>query len=229
MAKESKRYRTVREQVKDQELTVEEAVSAIKKTATAKFDEGVEVAIRLGVDPKKSDQAVRGVCAMPAGTGKSVVVAVVCEGDKIKDATDAGADQVGGDDLIASIGKGKLDFDVLIAEPSCMARLSRHGKVLGPKGLMPNPKSGTVAADVATAVKQAKDGQVTYRAERSGIVHAAIGKASFSEADLVTNFNALLESIKKAKPASAKGQYLVNASLASTMGPSVKIDVVPLR
>lgn len=229
MAKLSKRLKQLREQVPATELSVEDAVAATKKLATAKFDEGIEVAIRLGVDPRKSDQAVRGVCPLPAGTGKSLRVAVVCEGDNQAKAKKAGADVVGDDDLIDSIGKGKLDFDILVAEPGCMARLSRHGKILGPKGLMPNPKDGTVTADVVAAVKQAKAGQVNYRAERSGIVHASIGKASFKEADLVANFNALLESVKKAKPASAKGQYLVAASMSTTMGPAVQLNMAVLR
>jgi large subunit ribosomal protein L1 len=229
MPKASKRMRALREQATEAELTVEEAISKVKARATAKFDETVEVSIKLGIDARKSDQAVRGVAAMPAGTGKAVRVAVACEGDKAKDAKEAGADLIGGDDLLDSIGKGELDFDVLIAEPGIMGRLSKHGKLLGPKGLMPNPKSGTVTADVTAAVKQAKAGQVTYRAERAGIVHAAIGKASFSEADLSSNFHALLDSIKKAKPASAKGQYLVSAHMASSMGPAVSLNMGPLR
>ena len=229
MAKTSRRIKELRKNVPTEELSVKDAVIAVKKNATAKFDEVVEVAFKLGIDPRNSEQAVRGVCAMPAGTGKNVRIAVVCEEDNAKKAKDAGADIVGGEELINEIGKGKLDFDVLISEPGMMARLSRHGKLLGPKGLMPNPKSGTVSADVVGAVKSAKAGQVTYRAERAGIVHAPIGKASFSDDDLVANFNALLTSIKKAKPAAAKGQYLVNIHMSSTMGPGVTLDAGALR
>lgn len=229
MAKKSKRLRALQDKAVTEELTVTAAIGAVKSSATAKFDEAVEVSIRLGVDPRKSDQAVRGVAAMPAGTGKTMRVAVVCEGDNTKVAEEAGADLVGGDDLIASIGKGELDFDVLIAEPGVMSRLGRHGKILGPKGLMPNPKSGTVSNDVGSAVRQAKAGQVTYRTERAGIVHAAIGKASFSEADLASNFEALLASVKKAQPTAARGQYLVSIRMGTTMGPAVRINVGPLR
>ena len=226
----SKRMQKLNEKSTGEEnLAVADAIASVKKNATAKFDETVEVAVRLGIDARKSDQMVRGVVAMPAGTGETVRVAVACQEDKVKEAVDAGADIVGLDECIAMISKEKFDFDVLIAEPAIMAQLGKHGKVLGPKGLMPNPKSGTVTNDIAAAVKQAKHGQVTYRTEKAGIIHAAIGRASFSESDLESNFMALIGSLKQAKPASAKGQFLVNARMSSTMGPAVRIDVSPLR
>ncbi len=229
MSKSSKRITELRSSVAAGELPVAEAMELVKKNATAKFDETVEVAISLGVDPRKSDQMIRGVAALPAGTGKQVRVAVICENDKADAATEAGADLVGFEDLLNQIGKGQLEFDTLIAEPAVMSRLAKHGKILGPKGLMPNPKSGTVTNDIGGAVKRAKAGQATYRTERGGVVHAPIGLASFSSEDLMANFTALLDSIRKAKPAVAKGQYLVKASLSSTMGPAVPIDVAPLR
>lgn len=229
MAKESKRLRELRKDAPADQLELAAAIARVKGAATAKFDESIEVAVRLGVDPRKSDQAVRGVVAMPAGTGKEVKVAVLCQADKQDAAKEAGADIVGFEDLLEKIGKGELGFDVLIAEPTVMPKLGKHGKVLGPKGLMPNPKQGTVMADVAKAVKQAKAGQVTYRTEKAGIVHAAIGRASFAEADLESNFHALMRALKQSKPAAAKGQYLVSASLSSSMGPAVQVDVAPLR
>ena len=229
MARTSRRTAELRKATPTEALPLADAVEAVKKSATAKFDETVEVALRLGVDPRKSDQMVRGVTALPAGTGKSVRVAVICEYDNAAAATEAGADLVGFEDLIDNIGKGQLDFDILIAEPMVMSRLAKHGKILGPKGLMPNPKSGTVTKDLAGAVKRVKAGQSTYRTERGGVVHAPIGLASFSQEDLVANFTALLESVRKAKPSSAKGQYLVKASLSSTMGPAIPIDLAPLR
>ena len=229
MAKVGKRIKELKKKVTEAELTVEEAISAVKKNANAKFDEAIEVAIRLGVDPRKSDQVVRGVAAMPSGTGKKVRVAVLCQGEKIDIAKKAGADIVGFEDLLEKFSKEEFDFDVLIAEPSVMPQLGKHGKVLGPKGLMPNPKSGTVTNDIETAVKRAKSGQVTYRTEKSGIVHAAIGKASFTDEAIKDNFLALIHSVKQAKPSAAKGQYLVNARLSSTMGPAVHINVAPLR
>lgn len=221
--------RALREQAGEESLEIAAAIAKVKGGASAKFDESIDVAIRLGVDPRKSDQAVRGVVAMPAGTGKAVKVAALCQGDGQAAAKEAGADLVGFEDLLEKIGKGELDFDVLIAEPAAMPQLGKHGKVLGPKGLMPNPKQGTVAADVAKAVAQAKAGQVSYRAEKAGIIHAAIGRASFKEEDLQANFHALVGSLKQAKPAAAKGQYLVSATMSSTMGPAVAVDVAPLR
>lgn len=231
MAGPSKRMRALKEQQgpADSSLSVTAAIAAVKQNATAKFDESVEVAVRLGIDARKSDQMVRGVVAMPAGTGETVRVAVACTEDKAKEAGDAGADVVGLDACLELIKKEKFDFDVLIAEPATMAQLGKHGKALGPKGLMPNPKSGTVTKDLVAAIKQAKHGQVTYRTEKAGIIHAAIGRASFSEGDLESNFMALIGSLKQAKPSGAKGQYLVNARMSSTMGPSVRIDVAPLR
>ena len=201
----------------------------VKKNATAKFDETIEVAIRLGVDSRKSDQAVRGVVPMPSGTGRSAKVAVICHDDKVASAKEAGAEIAGSAEVLELLEKGEYPFDVLISEPTSMAQLAKYGKQIGPKGLMPNPKSGTVTNDIEKAIKSAKAGQVTYRTERGGIVHAPIGLASFSEEAIVANFMALVDSVKKAKPASAKGQYLVDARLTSTMGPSVSVDIAPMR
>lgn len=228
--KPSKRVRNLREgRDPVAVVAIEEAAALVKKNATAKFDETVEASIRLGVDPRKSDQAVRGVVSMPSGTGRDTKVAVICQDEKVDAAKKAGADYAGTQEVLGLLDKGEYPFDVLIAEPTSMAQLGKYGKQLGPKGLMPNPKSGTVTADVKTAVTKAKAGQVTYRTEKAGIVHAPIGRASFTEDALAANFNALVDSLKKAKPSAAKGQYLVGARLSSTMGPSVAVDLAPLR
>ena len=228
--KDSKRIRSLREsRDSSKEIPVTEAIALVKKNANAKFDETIEAAIRLGVDPRKSDQAVRGVVSMPSGTGRTAKVAVFCNEDRVDEAKGAGADITGMQDVTALLEKGDFSFDVLIAEPTVMAQLSKHGAKLGPKGLMPNPKVGTVTNDIATAVEKAKAGQVSYRTERAGIVHAPIGNSSFSDDDLVANFNALVDSVKKAKPSASKGQYLVGIKLSSTMGPSVTVDVAPMR
>jgi large subunit ribosomal protein L1 len=201
-----------------------DALALVKQTATAKFDESVDLAINLGVDPKKSDQAVRGSVVLPAGTGKTVRVAVFAQGDKAEAAKAAGADIVGFDDLAASVKGGKLDFDVVIATPDAMRVVGQLGQILGPRGLMPNPKVGTVTMDVTTAVKNAKAGQVQYRTDKAGIVHCTIGRASFGVEQLAANAKALLDALNKAKPAAAKGQYLKKLCVSSTMGPGIRID-----
>jgi large subunit ribosomal protein L1 len=208
--------------------TLQDAVKEIKSRSKTKFDETVEIAMNLGIDPKHADQNVRGVVSLPAGTGKSVRVAVFAKGDKAEAAKKAGADIVGADDLAEQVQAGKMDFDRVIATPDMMVTVGKLGKVLGPRGLMPNPKLGTVTADVAEAVKAAKGGQVEFRAEKAGIIQAGVGKVSFSEADLVNNVKAFVSAITKAKPAGAKGTYIQKVSLASTMGPGLKLDVATL-
>jgi large subunit ribosomal protein L1 len=207
---------------------VDEAISLVKKNATAKFDETVEVALNLGVDPRHADQMVRGVVNLPKGTGKTVRVAVFAKGAKAEEATAAGADVVGAEDLMQTIQDGKIDFDRVIATPDMMGVVGRLGKVLGPKGLMPNPKLGTVTMDVAKAVTDAKSGQVEFRVEKAGIIHTGIGKASFPEADLKANFEALVDAIVKSKPSGAKGKYVQKLALTSTMGPGVKVDLTEI-
>ena len=221
----SKRMKTVRGKVnREKAYSVDEALSLVKETAVAKFDESVDVAVNLGIDAKKSDQTVRGSVVMPAGTGKKVRVAVFAQGDKAKAATDAGADIVGFDDLAARIKEGFMDFDVVIASPDAMRVVGQLGQILGPRGLMPNPKVGTVSADVVTAVKNAKAGQVQYRTDKAGIIHATIGRASFTPDQLKTNLTALIDALNKAKPSGVKGIYLRKVSVSSTMGAGVRID-----
>ncbi|KTF70172.1 50S ribosomal protein L1 [Sphingomonas sp. HT-1] len=204
---------------------VDEAIALVKQHATAKFDETIEVALNLGVDPRHADQMVRGVVTLPAGTGKTVRVGVFARGAKAEEALAAGADVVGAEDLMEAIQGGKIDFDRCIATPDMMGLVGRLGKVLGPKGLMPNPKLGTVTMNVGEAVKAAKGGQVEYRVEKAGIIHSGIGKVSFSNEDLRRNFDALVDAVVKAKPAGAKGKYLRKVALSSSMGPGVKVDV----
>jgi len=204
---------------------IDEAIKAAKANATAKFDETIEIALNLGVDPRHADQMVRGVVTLPAGTGKDVRVAVFAKGDKAEEALKAGADVVGAEDLMETIQGGTIDFDRVIATPDMMGIVGRLGKVLGPKGLMPNPKLGTVTPNVAEAVKAAKGGQVEFRVEKAGIIHSGIGKASFTEADLRKNFDAFVDAIVKAKPTGAKGKYVKKVAVSSTMGPGLKIDV----
>ncbi len=204
---------------------VDEALALIKTHATAKFDESVEVAINLGVDPRHADQMVRGVVTLPAGTGKTVRVAVFARGDKAEAATAAGADIVGAEDLLDSIQAGNIDFQRVIATPDMMGLVGRLGKILGPKGLMPNPKLGTVTPNVAEAVKAAKGGQIEFRVEKAGIIHAGLGKASFTQDDLRKNFDAFVDAIVKAKPTGSKGKYVRKIALSSSMGPGVKVDV----
>ncbi len=208
--------------------TFVDGVSAIKGASFAKFDETLEVVMKLGVDPRHSDQMVRGVTNLPAGTGKNVRVAVICKDEKVEDAKAAGADIAGSTEIIDEIKAGKIDFDVCIATPDMMAAIGQVARVLGPKGLMPNPKLGTVTADVATAVKNAKSGQVEFRVEKAGIIHVGVGKISFSADDLVSNVKALVGAVVKAKPSGAKGAYVKGIYLSSTMGPSVKIDLADI-
>src|SRR6187431_3726365 len=209
---------------RDQFYTPTEALELVKSNAKAKFDETVEIAIRLGVDPRKADQMVRGTVALPSGTGKDVRVAVFATGDAADEARAAGADIVGSDDLAADVESGKMDFDLVIATPDMMPLLGRLGRVLGPRGLMPNPKTGTVTTDVGKAVGEFKGGKVEYRTDRFGNVHVPIGKVSFPVESLVKNYGAVHDEIMKAKPASSKGKYLKGVTTSSTMGPGVKID-----
>lgn len=221
----SKRMTGVRTKVQvAKNYSVDEALALVKETATAKFDESVDVAVNLGIDAKKSDQTVRGSVVLPSGTGKKVRVAVFAQGDKAKAAQDAGADIVGFEELAAKIKEGFMDFDVVIATPDAMRVVGQLGQILGPRGLMPNPKVGTVAADVVQAVKNAKAGQVQYRTDKAGIVQCTIGRASFSPEQLKTNLTALIDALNKAKPAGVKGIYLRKVSVSSTMGAGVRID-----
>jgi large subunit ribosomal protein L1 len=214
---------------RDAVLPVEDAVKLVKANASAKFDETVEIAVNLGVDPRHADQNVRGVCNLPSGTGRDVRVAVIAKDAKAAEATAAGADIVGAEDLVERIQGGFLDFDRVIATPDMMALVGRLGKVLGPRGLMPNPRVGTVTPNVAQAVKDAKGGAIEFRAEKAGIVHAGVGKASFTEDALLANVRALIDALNKAKPSGAKGTYIKRVSLSSTMGPGVKVELGSLN
>lgn len=226
MARVSKRYKEVRDGLnQDAEYSLADAVKEIKSRSRAKFDETVEVSMNLGVDPRHADQMVRGVVTLPNGTGKDVRVAVFARGDKAEEAKAAGAELVGSEDLMEAIQKGEMNFDRCIATPDMMAVVGRLGKVLGPRGLMPNPKLGTVTPNVAAAVKAAKGGQVEYRVEKAGIIHAGIGKVSFDEKALLENASALIGAILKARPASTKGSYVKNVSMCSTMGPGLRVSV----
>ena len=214
---------------RDQFFTPTEALGIVKNMASAKFDESVDVAVRLGVDPRKADQMVRGTVALPSGTGKDVRVAVFAAGEAAQEARDAGADLVGADDLAAQVEAGKFDFDVAIATPDMMPLVGRLGRALGPRGLMPNPKTGTVTTDVGRAVSEFKGGKVEYRTDRYGNIHVPLGKASFEPAALETNFRAVIDELNRAKPASAKGRYLRKITVSSTMGPGVRVDTNRLR
>ena len=226
MAKPTKKQKAQASAVDREKLyAVDEAINLVRTNATAKFDETIEVSLNLGVDPRHADQMVRGVVTLPSGTGKTVRVAVFAKGAKADEATAAGADVVGAEDLMETIQGGQIDFDRVIATPDMMGVVGRLGKVLGPKGLMPNPKLGTVTMNVAAAVQAAKGGQIEYRVEKAGIIHAGIGKASFGAEDLRRNFDALVDAVVKAKPSGAKGKYLQKAAMSSSMGPGVKIDV----
>jgi large subunit ribosomal protein L1 len=220
-----KRNLALREGIaRDRAYSVEEAVKVVKSKAKAKFDETIEIALNLGVDPKHADQMVRGVCQLPNGSGRTARVAVFARGPKAEEAKAAGADVVGAEDLVEQVSKGQINFDRCIATPDMMGLVGRLGKVLGPRGLMPNPRVGTVTMDVAGAVRGAKGGSVEFRVEKAGIVHAGVGKASFTEQALVENIKAFVDAVAKAKPAGAKGTYIKRVSLSSSMGPGVKVD-----
>jgi len=229
MPRLSKRTKTIRAKVDSRKLyAVEAALALVKECAGAKFDESIDVAVQLGVDPKKSDQVVRGSVVLPAGTGKTVRVAVFTQGAKADEARAAGADIVGMEDLAERVKAGQLDFDVVIASPDAMRVVGGLGQILGPRGLMPNPKVGTVTPDVVTAVKNARAGQVQYRTDKAGIIHATIGRASFQPDALRTNLSALIDALNRGKPASAKGLYLRKVAVSSTMGVGVKVDTASL-
>ncbi|MBI3094781.1 MAG: 50S ribosomal protein L1 [Rhodocyclales bacterium] len=229
MAKSSKRAQAVLAKVdRSKAYPIGDALSLVKECATAKFDESIDVSVNLGVDAKKSDQLVRGSVVLPSGTGKTVRVAVFAQGDKAEAARAAGADIVGFDDLAAEVKAGNMNFDIVIATPDAMKVVGALGQILGPRGLMPNPKVGTVTMDVTTAVKNAKAGQVQYRTDKAGIIHCTIGRASFSVEALQTNLAALIDALQKAKPAASKGQYLKKVSLSSTMGAGVRVDQASL-
>jgi large subunit ribosomal protein L1 len=228
MRTRGKKYDAARKQVPDREHTIEEAVPLLQKVKFTKFDETVELAVRLGVDPKHSDQMVRGTVVLPHGLGKSKRVLVIAGGDKQREAREAGADEVGGEEIVDKIIGGWMDFDAVVATPDMMRAVGKLGKVLGPRGLMPNPKTGTVTPDVTKAVNEIKAGKVEFRVDKAGIVHAPVGKISFETANLVANAIALMESIVKAKPSAAKGKYLKSVTLTSTMGPGVAIDTAYL-
>lgn len=227
MKKQSKKYTAALEKVEaGKNYSITDAIKTVKEVAFAKFDETVDLAFRLGVDPRHADQMIRGALALPAGTGKTVRICVITSGENIKAAEAAGADHVGGDDIVTKIAGGWLEFDRVIASPDMMSKLGRVARILGPRGLMPNPKLGTVTPDVAKAVTEQKAGKVEYRTDKTGIVHVPIGKKSFSEDQLRQNFNAIVTAIVKAKPSSAKGTYLKSLTISTTMGPGVAIDTL---
>jgi large subunit ribosomal protein L1 len=228
MAKISKRYKALVEKVEEREYSLAEACAIAKSLASAKFDESVEIALNLNVDPRHADQMIRGAVVLPNGTGKTVRVAVFAKGAKVDEAKAAGADIVGNDDLVESVQAGNIDFDVLVATPDCMGLVGKLGRILGPKGLMPNPKTGTVTMDVTKAVNDAKGGQVTYRVDKKGNMQAAVGKVSFSEDAIKENVEAFILAINKAKPSSAKGRFYTNAAISLTMSPSIKMDASEL-
>ena len=229
MARNGKRMRKAWDGIdREKVYTLDEAVAALKGTTNVKFDETIEIAMNLGIDPKHADQNVRGAVTLPHGTGKSVRVAVFAKGDKADEAKAAGADVIGAEDLAEKVEGGEIDFERVIATPDMMPVVGKLGKVLGPKGLMPNPKVGTVTQDIAKAVEDAKGGQVQFRAEKAGIVHAGVGKASFDEASIAANVKAFVGAINQAKPSGAKGTYIKKVSITSTMGPSLQLDVADL-
>jgi large subunit ribosomal protein L1 len=226
MGRVGKRFRKAKSLIENKAYKLEEALPLVKQMATAKFDETVELAMRLGVDPKHADQMVRGTVVLPHGLGKSKRVCVIASGEKIKEAEAAGADQVGGEELVSKIQEGWLDFDALIATPDVMKSVGKLGKILGPKGLMPNPKTGTVTFDLGKAVQEIKAGKVEFRVDKTAIIHTPVGKASFSAERLIDNARTLIDSVVKAKPAAAKGRYVRSIYVKSTMGPGVPVDVV---
>ena len=224
MAKHGKKFTAAAAQVQDRQYTIEEAIPLIQKVKYAKFDETVELAMRLGVDPKHADQMVRGTVVLPHGLGRIKRVLAIAGADKKKEATDAGADHVGGEELVDKIQGGWMDFDAVVATPDMMRAVGKLGKVLGPRGLMPNPKTGTVTPDIAKAVREIKAGKVEFRVDKTGIIHAPVGKVSFPPQNLIDNAHALVDSVVKAKPSAAKGKYLKSVTMSSTMGPAVVID-----
>ncbi|HLY59389.1 MAG TPA: 50S ribosomal protein L1 [Terriglobia bacterium] len=229
MKKSGKKFRDAAKLVDKPVYNLADAMPLLKKSAFAKFDETVEVAIRLGVDPKHADQMVRGTVVLPHGLGKTKRVVVIGSGDKVREGREAGADEVGGDDLVQKIQGGWMDFDAVIATPDMMKSVGRLGKVLGPRGLMPNPKTGTVTLDVARAVREVKAGKVEFRVDKTAIIHCAVGKVSFDATKLTENAGALISSVLKAKPASAKGKYFRSIVVSSTMGPGIKIDTATVE
>jgi large subunit ribosomal protein L1 len=230
MSGNGKTYRAALEKIdRNQRYLLEESLNLVKQTARAKFDETVELAIRLGVDPRQADQNIRGTVSLPHGMGKTVRVLAFAKGDKEKEAQEAGADFVGSDELIKKISEGWFDFDKAVATPDMMAAVGRIGKVLGPRGLMPNPKTGTVSMDIGKAIKEIKAGKLEFRVDKAGIVHVPVGKASFGAEQLIDNARAVLMSILRAKPASAKGNYVKGVTVATTMGPGIKIDLAQVR
>ncbi len=229
MARHGKKYLTATQQVEEREYLLDEAMGLIKKIAYAKFDETLELSMRLGVNPKHADQMVRGTVVLPHGLGKTKRVVVITSADKSKEAQDAGADEVGGEDLVDKISKGYLDFDAVIATPDMMKYVGRLGKVLGPRGLMPNPKTGTVTTDVSKAVGEIKAGKVEFRVDKTGIVHAPVGKVSFDAQKLTENASALIDAVMKAKPATSKGKYILSVFASSTMGPGIMISLTSLE
>ncbi|MCK6619286.1 MAG: 50S ribosomal protein L1 [Calditrichaceae bacterium] len=229
MKKRSKRYREAVKLLGKKEYSLEEAIVLIKKTASAKFDETVELSVRLGVDPRHADQVVRGTVALPHGLGKAVRVLVIAKGEKVDDALSAGADHAGYDEYLEKIQQGWLDFDVLVATPDAMKDLGKLGRVLGPRGLMPNPKSGTVTMEIGTTVKEIKAGKIDFRVDKTGIVHTGVGKASFEANKLKDNVKTLMQTIIRMKPAAAKGTYLKSISISNTMGPGIRIMANPVE
>ncbi|MFB3923781.1 MAG: 50S ribosomal protein L1 [Terriglobia bacterium] len=229
MAKVGKKYRESAKLVDKPAYTLADAMPILKKAAFAKFDETVEVAMRLGVDPKHADQMVRGTVVLPHGLGKSKRVVVIASGDKVAEGREAGAEEVGGDDLVQKIQGGWMDFDAVVATPDMMKSVGKLGKVLGPRGLMPNPKTGTVTTDVARAVREVKAGKVEFRVDKTGIIHCAVGKVSFDAGKLAENAGALIQSVLKAKPATAKGRYVRSIVVSSTMGPGLPIDLTSVE
>jgi large subunit ribosomal protein L1 len=224
MAKHGKKFTAAAAQIQDRQYSIEEAIPLVQKVKYVKFDETVEMAMRLGVDPKHADQMVRGTVVLPHGLGKSKKVLVIAGADKQKDASDAGADHVGGEEVVEKIIGGWMDFDAVVATPDMMRAVGRLGKVLGPRGLMPNPKTGTVTPNVAQAIKEIKAGKVEFRVDKTGIIHAPVGKTSFPAQSLIENARALVDSVVKAKPSAAKGRYLRSVTVSSTMGPGIAID-----
>ena len=229
MPKIGKKYKASAKLVDKPAYTLTDAMPVLKKAAFAKFDETVEVAMRLGVDPKHADQMVRGTVVLPHGLGKSKRVIVIASGDKVAEGREAGADEVGGDDLVQKIQGGWMDFDAVVATPDMMKSVGKLGKVLGPRGLMPNPKTGTVTVDVARAVREVKAGKVEFRVDKTGIIHVAVGKVSFDAGKLAENAHALIQSVLKAKPATAKGRYVRSIVISSTMGPGLAIDLTSVE